>query len=58
MQVDYDTYETQDFTCSNCGWQGKGEELSNGDFSGLHSIGDLECPKCFHLIAYWQAKSI
>ena len=45
----------QDFICSECGWKGKGSELVNGDFSELHYIGDLECPKCFHLVAFWQA---
>ncbi|MBK5193666.1 MAG: hypothetical protein JJE07_10730 [Flavobacteriaceae bacterium] len=55
MQVDYNTYKAQDFKCKDCGWQGKGEQLDNGDFSALHSIGDLECPKCNHLIAFWQA---
>lgn len=58
MQVDWDTYNTQNFTCSKCGWIGKGAALSLGDYSALHSIGDLECPKCDHLIAYWQAKSL
>ncbi len=58
MQVDYDTYETQDFTCKKCGWQGKGNELLHGNFSELHVIGDLECPKCYHLITFWQGKLI
>ena len=56
MQVDYDTYETQDFICSKCGWQGKGKELEHGDFSEVHVIGDLECPKCDNNIAFWQGK--
>ena len=55
MQVDYDKYETQDFTCSECAWQGKGKELVNGDFSEVHLICNLECPKCDHLVAFWQA---
>ena len=55
MQVDYDKYKEQSFTCSECGWQGKGAELSHGDFSEEHCIGDLDCPKCFHLVAFWQA---
>ncbi|MBN1926927.1 MAG: hypothetical protein JW798_13935 [Prolixibacteraceae bacterium] len=55
MQVNYDTYKSMDFTCPECGWHGKGEELLNGEFSEVHLIGDLECPKCFHLIAHWQA---
>lgn len=55
MIVDYETYKMQNFTCIKCGWEGKGEQLSNGDFSEMHSIGNLDCPKCFHLIAFWQA---
>jgi len=55
MQVNYNNYKMQDFICSECGWKGKGSELVNGDFSELHYIGDLECPKCFHLVAFWQA---
>ena len=58
MQVDYNNYKTHDFTCSKCGWQGKGGELENGDFSEVHVIGDLECPKCYHLVAFWQGKLI
>ena len=55
MRVDYNNYATQSFTCNKCGWKGKGEELSDGDFSEESCIGDLECPKCFELVAYWQA---
>jgi len=53
MQVEYDTYKEMDFTCQ-CGWQGKGSELVNGEFSEVHLIGDLDCPKCYSLIAFWQ----
>ena len=55
MQVDYYTYKAQNFTCPECGWKGKGDELVNGDFSEVHSIADLECPKCYQLVAFWQA---
>lgn len=55
MHVNYNTYKTQDFTCRHCGWEGKGKYLSHGDFSEVHSIGDLNCPKCFELVAFWQA---
>lgn len=55
MQVNYDTYKSMEFTCSKCGWQGKGKELGHGDFSESSFIGNLECPKCFELIAFWQA---
>ncbi len=55
MQVDYNTYKEQNFNCAACGWQGKGVALVNGDFSELHAMADLECPNCFHLVAFWQA---
>jgi len=55
MQVDYDTYKSMDFTCNKCGWQGNGKALSNGGFSEASFIGDLDCPKCFELVAFWQA---
>ncbi len=58
MQVDYDTYKEKDFTCKHCGWKGKGRELSHGDFSEVHFIGDLDCPKCYEMIAFWQAPLI
>ena len=58
MQVDCVTYKTLDFTCSKCGWKGKGEELGNVEFSEVYVIGDLEYPKCYHLIAFWQGKLI
>lgn len=55
MQVNYDTYRKQNFTCTQCGWKGKGEELDQGEFSEVTFICDLECPNCGHLIAFWQA---
>jgi ribosomal protein S27AE len=55
MEVDYNKYKEQEFTCSKCGWAGKGEELSHGDFHEYSFIGDLECPNCSHLVAFWQA---
>jgi hypothetical protein len=58
MQVNYNEYHEQNFTCSECGWQGKGSKLSHGDFSEMSLIGDLDCPKCFHLVAFWQAPLI
>ena len=58
MEVDYETYKEQDFTCEKCKWTGKGKELSNGDFSESCFICDLECPKCYHLVAFWQAPLI
>ena len=55
MEVNYDTYKSIDFTCSKCGWQGKGEALTDGDFSEDCFIGDLDCPECHELLAFWQA---
>lgn len=54
MCVEYPTYQSESFTCRKCGWQGKGDELVNGEFSEEHSICDLECPECFELVAFWQ----
>jgi hypothetical protein len=55
MKVDYSTYKQMDFTCTQCGWRGKGDQLVNSEFGELHAIGNLECPQCYHLIAFWQA---
>jgi hypothetical protein len=55
MQIDYNTYKTEDFTCTKCKWKGKGEELVNGDFSEVSFICNLDCPDCGQLIAFWQA---
>lgn len=54
MQVDYNSYKDEFFCCPKCGWCGKGNDLVNGDFHENSCIGDLECPKCFHLVAFWQ----
>ena len=58
MQVDYYTYKDQDFNCPNCDWNGKGNDLVNTDFHEVSMIGDLNCPKCYNLIAFWQAPLI
>lgn len=55
MKVEYGKYEEQHFVCPKCGWHGKGDQLLNGEFSEMHFICDLECPKCYEMIAYWQA---
>lgn len=55
MKVDYNTYKDQEFACKKCGWKGSGAELGHGDFHEYSMIGDLECPKCFELVAFWQA---
>ena len=54
MKVDSCTYRSEDFTCSECNWQGKGADLAYGEYSEAHNIVDLECPKCWHLIAFYQ----
>ena len=36
----------------------KVKKLENGEFSEVHVIGDLECPNCYHLVAFWQGKLI
>jgi len=55
MTVDYFKYKNEDFTCENCGWQGKGSELVNGEFSEVHFICDLDCPQCNEMVDHWQA---
>ena len=55
MQVNYFTFKAEDFVCPNCGWHGKGAELSNGNFSEENSICDLVCPSCSEHIGFWQA---
>lgn len=58
MEVDYSTYKTQQFTCNKCGWQAMGAEFSHSDFSEYSFIGNLDCPKCYELVAFWQAPLI
>ena len=58
MQVDVFKYKEQDFTCKQCGWKGKGDELVHGEFSETSFIGDLDCPKCFNMVAFWEAPLI
>ena len=58
MQVEYAMYKEMDFTCKQCKWTGKGSELVNAGFSDEHLICDLECPKCYGLVAFWQAPLI
>lgn len=58
MLVDYYQYKEQQFTSKHCGWTGDGSELRHGDFHSESMIGDLECPKCWELVAFWQAPPI
>lgn len=55
MQFNYFTYREESVICPSCGWQGKGWELSHGDFSYEHFIMDLDCPKCFEHLGFWQS---
>ena len=54
MRVDLQTYETKDFTCPKCGWEGKGQDLAHGEFSVTNALTDLECPNCWQVIAQVQ----
>ncbi|GEM_PF-1994851 len=51
-------YREFDFICKHCGWQGKGSELSLGEFSEIHCIQDFDCPSCYEHIGYAQAPLI
>lgn len=56
MQINLNTYQSKEFTCPNCSWQGKGSELDTENFSEDHFIIDLECPKCGEHIGSGQAE--
>ncbi|HVM88186.1 MAG TPA: hypothetical protein VMT76_08345 [Puia sp.] len=55
MQVNFFTFKNENFVCPNCGWRGKGDELSSGEFSESDFINDLDCPSCYEHIGFWQA---
>lgn len=55
MNLNYFTYKNETITCPKCGWVGKGSELNYGDYSGLHSIVDMDCPKCHEMVGFWQS---
>lgn len=56
MQINLETYPSQDFSCPNCNWQGKGSELDVENISEEHWIIDFECPKCSEHIGSGQAR--
>lgn len=58
MQISLETFETQNFKCLNCNWQGKGKELDTENISEEHWIIDFECPKCSEHIGSGQADSV
>jgi hypothetical protein len=47
------TYKTDAFKCKECNWTGIGSELNYWDFSKVHSIVDMYCPKCYAYIVSW-----
>lgn len=56
MQINLETYQSQDFKCPNCQWQGKDSELDTENISEEHWIIDFECPKCSEHIGSGQAR--
>lgn len=46
MHINLAKYQNQEFTCQQCGWEGKGSELDTENISEIHWIFDFECPKC------------
>ena len=54
MQVNFFTFNNENFVCPKCHWHGKGKSLSNGELSEENSICDLDCPSCNEHIGFWQ----
>jgi transcription initiation factor IIE alpha subunit len=46
MEFNYYTYKSGNFTCPKCNWSGKGSEAFLSDLSEIHTLRDIECPKC------------
>jgi transcription initiation factor IIE alpha subunit len=46
MKFNYDTYKSETFKCSKCNWIGLGSEAFLSDLSEIHTLRDVECPKC------------
>lgn len=46
MGIKYDNYKNFHFICTNCHWEGLGSEAFLSDLSELHTLRDVECPKC------------
>lgn len=42
----------------NVDGKGKGMNSFKGIFTNTRCIGDLECPKCFHHVDFWQGKKM
>jgi transcription initiation factor IIE alpha subunit len=46
MKFNYHTYKSERFTCPKCNWSGLGSEAFLSDLSEIHTLRDVECPKC------------
>jgi transcription initiation factor IIE alpha subunit len=46
MKFNYDTYKFETFNCPKCNWRGLGSEAFLSDLSEIHTLRDVECPKC------------
>jgi len=46
MTFNYYTYKNDNFSCPKCNWNGLGLETFLSDFSEIHTLRDIECPRC------------
>jgi hypothetical protein len=46
MKFNYYNYKFETFTCPKCNWMGLGSEAFLSDLSEIHTLRDVECPKC------------
>lgn len=44
----YYEYEKEQFSCSNCGWTGKGTQVKQGEVFG--ELFEIDCPNCYEVI--------
>ncbi|MBK0403067.1 hypothetical protein I5M27_08715 [Adhaeribacter sp. BT258] len=51
QRVNYSAYKATEFTCPDCSWTGLGEEAC----LNFEMVMDLECPKCFKMLAIIDA---
>jgi hypothetical protein len=47
---DYYTYKQHTYQCKNCGWQGLGLDLRNGEM--FDALYELDCPSCFEMVTF------
>ncbi|MFM1930678.1 MAG: hypothetical protein RL387_2006 [Bacteroidota bacterium] len=50
MKYNYYHYKSETFSCPKCNWTGKGSETFLSDLSEIHTLRDIECPKCEHTL--------